>query len=182
MQRQFSQTSSTSVHIGDSDQKTDPLVINFNGNATQLSDQRFSFDLNSTGNNVNINAPLSGSGFIALDKNGDGKINNGSELFGPSTGNGFAELAKYDSNHNGWIDGSDAAFNQLKVWSKNADGSDQLSSLASLGIGAISLQAVSTPFEIKTASNQLLGSVRSSSVALNENGTAGVVQQIDLTT
>ena len=61
-------------------------------------------------------------------------------------------------------------------------GSDQLSSLASLGIGAISLQAVSTPFEIKTASNQLLGSVRSSSVALNENGTAGVVQQIDLTT
>jgi hypothetical protein len=157
-------------------------VINFNGSAAQLTDQRFAFDLNSDGStNQQINFAQPGSGFLALDKNGDGKINNGSELFGPNTGNGYSELAKYDGDHNGWIDGNDAIFNQLKVWTKDASGNDQLSSLASLGIGAISLQAASTPFDIKSAGNQLLGSVVSSSVALNENGSVGSVQQVDLT-
>ncbi|MBI3902915.1 MAG: VCBS repeat-containing protein [Nitrosomonadales bacterium] len=180
MQRQYSKTSTTTVHAGDAARKTDPLVINFNGTAAQLSEQRFAFDLNADGQKELINAPASGSGFLALDKNGDGKINNGSELFGSGTGNGFSELAQYDSDHNGWIDENDAAFQKLKVWARDAAGNDKLSSLASLGVGAISLQAASTPFDIKTATNQLLGSVQSSSVAINENGTVGSVQQIDL--
>ncbi len=180
MQRQYSETSTTSVLMGDA-KKSDPLVINFNGTAAQLSDQRFAFDLNSNGQQEQINAPLSGSGFLALDKNNDGKINNGSELFGPATDNGYSELAKYDSDHNGWIDANDPVFQQLKVWTKGANGSDQLNSLASLGVGAISLNSVATPFDIKTATNQLLGSVKSSSVTINEDGTAGSMQQIDLT-
>lgn len=106
---------------------------------------------------------------------------NGSELFGPATGNGFNELAQYDSDHNGWIDESDAVYRQLKVWTKDAAGNDSLNSLASLGVGAISLHAIDTPFDIKTAANQLLGSIKASSVYLNEDGTAGSVQQIDLT-
>ena len=181
MQRQYTETSSTSILLGDAARKTDPLVISFNGGAAQLSDMRFSFDLNMDGKTEQINTPVSGGGFLALDKNGDGKINNGGELFGPGTGNGFDELAKYDSNHDGWIDENDPVFKQLKTWTKNADGSDSLTSLASSGAGAISLQAASTPFDIKTAANQLLGSVRASSVALKDDGTAGVVQQIDLT-
>jgi hypothetical protein len=181
MQHQYSQTSTTSLHIGDPVRKTDPLVINFNGTAAQLSDQRFAFDLNSNGKTEQINAPQSGSGFLALDKNEDGKIGNGNELFGPATGNGFRELAQYDDNHDGWIDETDPIFNHLKVWTKNAGNNDQLSSLTSIGIGAISLQSISTPFDIKNTSNQLLGSVLSSSVALNNNGSINSVQQIDLT-
>lgn len=181
MQYQYSETSSTSVKLGDAARKTDPLVINFNGTAAQLSEQRFAFDLNSDGQKQQINVPTSGSGFLALDLNNDGKINNGSELFGPSTGNGFNELAKYDSDHNGWIDENDTVFKQLKVWTKDAAGNDQLNSLASLGVGAISLNSIATPFDIKTATNQLLGSIQSSSVAINENGSVGSVQQIDLT-
>ena len=181
MQRQYSETSSTEVRMGDAARKTDPLVINFGGTTAQLSEQRFAFDLNSDGKNEQINAPLSGSGFLALDLNNDGKINNGSELFGPGTGNGFGELAKYDSDGNGWIDENDSVFKQLKVWAGGAEGSGKLSDLASLGIGAISLHSIATPFDIKTASNQLLGSIKSSSVYLNENGSVGSVQQIDLT-
>lgn len=181
MQRQYSETSSTSVRMGDAARKTDPLVINFSGTAAQLSEQRFAFDLNSDGTNEQINSPLAGSGFLALDINGDGKINNGSELFGPASGNGFNELAQYDSDGNSWIDESDDVYRLLKVWTKDAAGSDSLSSLASLGVGAISLQSIETPFDIKTAGNQLLGSILASSVYLNENGTAGSVQQIDLT-
>lgn len=181
MQRQYSQTSSTSVKLGDAARKTDPLVINFSGTAVQLTDQRFAFDLNADGKTEQINFTQPGSGFLALDKNNDGKINNGSELFGPTSGNGYAALAQYDSDHNGWIDENDAVFKQLKVWSKDAGGNDQLNSLTALGIGAISLQAAATPFDIKNTSNQLLGSVQSSSVALNDNGSVGSVQQIDLT-
>ena len=181
MQRQYSETSSTEIRVGDAARKTDPLVINFDGTAAQLSEQRFAFDLNSDGKTEQINAPTSGSGFLALDKNGDGKINNGSELFGPRTGNGFGELAKYDSDKNGWIDENDSIFKQLKVWAKDAAGNDKLSGLAALGVGAISLHSIATPFDIKTASNQLLGNVQASSVYLNENGSVGSVQQVDLT-
>lgn len=181
MQRQYSETSSTSVRTGDAPRTADPLVINFKGSAAQLSEQRFAFDLNSDGTKEQINAPQSGSGFLALDLNNDGKANNGSELFGPATGNGFGELAKYDGDHNGWIDENDTVFQLLKVWTKDAAGSDKLSSLASHGVGAISLNSIATPFDIKTASNQLLGTVQSGSVTLNENGTVGSVQHIDLT-
>lgn len=181
MQRQYSETSSTRIQIGDAARKTDPLVINFNGTAAQLTDQRFAFDLNSDGTNEQINFVAGGSGFLALDKNGNGKIDNGSELFGPASGNGYSELAQYDSDHNGWIDENDAVFQQLKVWSKDAAGNDSLQSLAALGVGAVSLQNVATPFDIKNANNQLLGSVKSSSVALNEDGSVGSVQQLDLT-
>ena len=181
MQHQYSETSSTSVRVGDAPRTADPLVINFNSTAAQLSDQRFAFDLNSDGTTENINMPTSGSGFLVLDKNNDGKINNGSELFGPGTGNGFSELAKYDSDHNGWIDENDPIFKQLKVWTKDASGNDKLSSLASHGVAAISLNAIATPFDIKTASNQLLGTIQSSSVTLNQNGSVGSLQHIDLT-
>jgi len=181
MQYQYSETSSTSVKLGDAARKTDPLVLNFNGTAAQLSEQRFAFDLNSDGTNEQINAPRSGSGFLALDLNNDGKVNNGGELFGPASGNGFGELAKYDSDHNNWIDENDAVYQLLKVWTKDAGGNDKLSSLASTGVGAISLNSIATPFDIKTATNQLLGTVQSSSVTLNENGSVGTIQQIDLT-
>lgn len=182
MQRQYTETSTTRVRVGDAAQKkTDPLVVNFNGTAAQLSDQRFAFDLNSNGSAEQINLPMPGTGFLALDKNNDGKVDNGSELFGPTTSNGFSELAKYDTDHNGWIDENDPIYSRLKVWSPDANGGGKLSGLASLGVGAISLQAAATPFDIKNASDQLLASVTASSVALNNNGTVNSVQQVDLT-
>lgn len=61
MQRQYSETSSTNVLLGDAARKTDPLVINFNGTAAQLTDQRFAFDLNADGSNEQINFTRPGS-------------------------------------------------------------------------------------------------------------------------
>ncbi|MFZ4700816.1 MAG: hypothetical protein ACOYMG_12270 [Candidatus Methylumidiphilus sp.] len=181
MQYQYSETSSTSIRIGSAARLTDPLVVNFSGTAAQLSEQRFAFDLNSDGQAEQINTLASGSGFLALDLNSDGKINDGKELFGPVTGNGFSELAAHDSDRNSWIDESDAVFQQLQVWTKDAAGNEALNGLASMGIGAISLRSVATPFDIKSTANEVLGTVRSSGVSLNENGTVGSVQQIDLT-
>lgn len=181
MQRQYSETSTTSIRMGDATRKTDPLVINFDGTAAQLGEQRFAFDLNADGSNEQVNFVGSGSGFLALDLNGDGKVNDGKELFGPATGNGFNELARHDADGNGWIDESGPVFSRLKVWTRDGAGADSLKSLSALGVGAISLHAVATPFDIKTAGNQLLGSVVASSVYLKEDGSAGSVQQVDLT-
>lgn len=96
--------------IKDGDALIDPLVINFSGAGTELSDAKFEFDLDADGTAEMINATSSGSGLLAYDKNGNGVIDDGSELFGPSSGNGFLELASFDNDKNGWIDENDAVF------------------------------------------------------------------------
>ncbi len=182
MERYYHEESSVSIRLGDARQKSDPLVLNFNGNAVQLTDRRFAFDLNSDGKaDEQINFVGSGSGFLAFDRNADGAINNGAELFGTKTGDGFAELAKLDGDKNGWIDENDAAFAQLSVWRKDSAGNDQLTSLKEANVGAISLARVATPFDIKDSSNALQGQIRSSGIFLQENGGVGTVQQVDLT-
>ncbi len=179
MSREYLEQTDVSLRLGDAKMK-DPLVINFGGTAAQLTDTKFSFDLDSDGTADQISFVGAGSGFLALDLNTDGKINNGSELFGPATGNGFSELAAYDQDKNSWIDENDAVYAQLMVWTRDGSGNDTLSTLAQKKVGAIYLGNVSTPFDIKNDQNQLDGQVRSSGVYLNEDGSAGTVQQIDL--
>lgn len=179
MQREFSQENNLSIRKGDG-VKQDPLVINFNGTSARLTDTKFSFDLNSDGNAEQISFAGSGSGFLALDKNGNGSIDNGSELFGTQSGNGFADLSAYDLNGNNWIDENDAVYSKLQVWSKDAAGNNILSSLAKLNIGALYLGNVVTPFDLKNSANALQGQVRSSGIYVREDGTTGTLQQVDL--
>lgn len=182
MARSYHEESDVSIRVGDARQKSDPLIINFDGNAAQLTDQRFSFDLNSDGTaSEKINFVTGGSGFLAFDRNSDGVINNGSELFGTKTGDGFAELAALDSDRNGWIDENDDAYARLSVWTKSSAGTDSLLSLKQADVGAISLARVATPFDIKDSGNALKGQVVSSGVFLQESGGVGNVQQVDLT-
>jgi hypothetical protein len=182
MERYYHTESSVSIRMGNARKTQDPLVINFSGAAAQLSSQRFHFDLNADGNaSEQINFLGSGSGFLAFDRNGDGTINDGSELFGARTGNGFSELSDLDGDNNGWIDENDDAFAHLSIWIKDNTGADILRSLKDMGIGAIGLAHVSTPFSIKDENNDLLGQVQSSGIYLNEDGGVGSLQQIDLT-
>lgn len=181
MQRSYVEESNVSIRLGDAARKVDPLVLNFSGSAPQLTDQRFSFDLNADGQKEQISFVAPGSGFLVFDRNQDGRINDGRELFGPTTNDGFAELAALDDDGNGWIDESDAAFDKLQIWSRDGAGNDRLQSLATAGVGAIALSRVATPFDIKDNANELLGQVRSSGIFLQEDGVAGTIQQIDLT-
>jgi hypothetical protein len=183
MARSYHTESDVSIRLGDAARKTtDPLVINFSGNAAQLTDQRFAFDLDADGTaSEQINFLAGGNGFLSFDRNADGVINDGSELFGARTGNGFAELAALDDDNNGWIDENDAAYAQLSVWTKDSAGVDILRSLREADVGAISLSSVFTPFSIKDEYNDLQGQVRASGVYLRESGGVGSVQQIDLT-
>lgn len=179
MKREFFQETNVSVRKGDGVKK-DPLVINFSGTSAQLTDQKFAFDLNTDGKTEQVSFVGAGSGFLALDKNGNGVIDNGSELFGTQSGNGFADLSAYDGDKNGWIDENDAVYSKLQVWSKDAGGHDQLGTLAQRNVGALYLGNVATPFDLKNGANDLQGQVRSSGIYLNEDGGAGTLQQVDL--
>lgn len=179
MQRSFREESSFTLRAGDA-RKTDPLVINFGGTAAQLQSQRFRFDLAGNGQLENVPLLAGNSGYLALDLNGNGKIDTGRELFGPASGNGFADLARYDSDNNGWIDESDPVFGKLRVWRPGAQGDGSLSGLRDQRVGALFLDNLATPFELRDGANQSPGAVRSSGIFLVENGSVGSLQQIDL--
>lgn len=159
----------------------DPLVINLDSNIANVSDQKFMFDIDADGILDSISQLNSGSGYLALDKNGDGKINDGSELFGTKSGNGFADLAAYDDDGNGWIDENDAIWSKLLIWTKDEHGKDVLYHLKDKGVGAICLESVDTEFSLKSLKdNALNGKIRKTGMFLYENGTAGTVQHLDI--
>jgi len=159
----------------------DPLVINLNGNIADLSDQTFFFDIDADGEKDKISRLAEGSGYLALDKNGDGTINDGRELFGTTSGDGFADLAGYDEDGNGFIDEGDEIFYKLKIWTMDENGKEKLVPLAAAGVGAIGLQNVSTDFALTNEANERKGMIRKTGFFLYENGTAGSIQHVDVT-
>lgn len=160
----------------------DPLVVNFGGSAARLQVERFAFDLEGRGDagSGSLFSLEAGSGYLALDRNDNGQIDDGSELFGPASGNGFADLTRLDDDGNGWIDEADAAFARLQVWLPDAQGKGELLGLGKLGIGALHTGAVDAPFEYRDAGNDLQGKMQRAGVFLFEDGRAGSLQQIDM--
>jgi hypothetical protein len=158
---------------------TDPLVFNLNASSAQLSNTKFSFDLDADGTADQVTNLAKSSGFLALDKNGDGKINDGSELFGAKTGDGFKELSAYDDDGNGWIDEGDSVFNKLRIWQNNDDGTQSLIGLGQAGIGAIFLGNVAGNYNLNPDPNNAQARIASTGMFLREDGTAGTVQHVD---
>jgi len=156
----------------------DPLVLSFDGVLPDLDTQNFSFDIDCDGENDQLSMLKQGSGFLALDKNNNGVIDDGTELFGAQNGHGFYDLRRYDSDKNGWIDENDPIMDGLRIWMKN-DKEDKLVALGELGIGALYLGFSKNSFDIKSEENETLGKIRSSGLFLNEDGTSGVMSQID---
>lgn len=178
MSREFYSEENINIRAGDA--LKDPLVINFSGAATQLTQRDFSFDIDADGTRDQIAFVAPGSGFLALDKNNDGQINDGSELFGTASGNGFRDLSAYDDDGNNWIDENDAVYENLRIWSKDSAGQDQLIALGKAGVGALYLGHIETLFSVKDEENELLGQVRATGLALMESGHAVTMQQVDL--
>lgn len=178
MSREFISHTSREIRAGAA--LKDPLVINFTGHAAELTAHTFAFDIDVDGQADEIAFVGPDSGFLALDSNGDGHINDGGELFGALSGDGFADLAQYDDDGNGWIDAGDAIFARLLVWSRDGGDSDQLVGLLERNVGAIYLGRTATPFALKDDANMLQGAVRASGIYLQEDGGVGTVQQLDL--
>ena len=180
MSRSFREYYQEEYNIAELQRVCDPLVINFDGSVASLSDQKFFFDIDADGKKDEISRLATGSGYLALDQNNDGIINDGSELFGPQSGDGFGDLAEYDEDGNGWIDENDSVWNKLKIWCQNEKGESELYTLAQKGVGAICLQKASSNFALKNADNSDKGFIRSTGIFLYENGSVGTVQHLDL--
>jgi hypothetical protein len=174
VQRQFVSHESLSITTGAA--ATDPLVLNLAGFTGRLAGGDFTFDLDADGTTETLQSPGAGHPFLTLDRDGDGQVTDGRELFGPATGSGFTELAGLDGDANGWIDENDTAFTQLRLWTP---GSDTVG-LADAGVGAIALASAAAPFALKDAHNTLTGISQRTGIYLHEDGTPGTVQQIDL--
>ena len=179
MERSYYEQHNLEIRIGDAARTVDPLAINLGSGPIGLTDAKFAFDLDGDGSAESISFLTGQAGFLALDKNGDGRINDGKELFGTASGDGFKDLAVYDEDENGWIDEGDSVFKELKVFNMNADGSASLLSLGEAGVGALYLGSVQTRYSFKQE-GELQAEMRKSSVYLKENGTAGCLHHIDL--
>lgn len=163
---------------------TDPLVIQLEDAPETISDQKWYFDIDGDGVEEEISQLARGNGFLALDENGNGKIDDGNELFGTKSGNGFKDLSAYDEDGNGWIDENDSVYSKLKIWVKDASGNDKLIGLGQADVGAIYLGAADTQFTHAAAdTNETQAVVRQTGFYLHEStGAAGIVQQIDFAT
>ncbi|MDR1274802.1 MAG: putative Ig domain-containing protein [Candidatus Accumulibacter sp.] len=138
--------------------RIDPLALDLDGDGLETSNFNlqnpiwFDHDLNGSAEGTGwLN---SDDGFLVLDRNGNGTIDDGSELFGDHTPlyegdgtavNGFAALAQEDTNEDGLVDNQDANWNDLRVWRDlNQDGisqSNELFTLSELGIQSLTVAA-----------------------------------------
>ena len=158
----------------------DPLTLNFDCDLRSLANKSFQFDLNCDGEKEELSSLQPGSGFLALDLNDDRKINDGQELFGPTSGHGFAELAMHDSDFNGWIDENDPVFAKLLIWQPEEAGESRLLTLAEAGVGAICLTHDINSFQLKDQKNRLMGEVAATGIFLTEDGEVRAMQEIKL--
>ncbi len=127
-------------------QQSDPIILDLDGDGYEMTSYRdgAKFDLLGTGQEVNTAFVTGGDAFLAIDRNGDGIVNSGKELFGDQNGaaNGFEELRKLDSNNDGLINREDDDFEALRLFKDNGNGiteEGELVSLAEAGIEEIDL-------------------------------------------
>lgn len=180
MSRSFKEAYSKNITFGNP-ALCDPLVINLNTTSAHVTDQKFYFDLDADGTLDSISHLSAGSGFLALDKNNDGIISDGSELFGVHSGDGFLDLAAYDEDGNNWIDERDSIFDRLRIWTKDASGKDVLCAIGKAGVGAIYLGNAQTDFSLNSQKDNTTNArIRKTGIFLYENGACGTVQHLDM--
>ncbi|MBZ0093956.1 MAG: hypothetical protein K8H75_01060 [Sulfuricella sp.] len=133
--------------------KKDPLILDLNGNGIETVAPNLAnpilFDHDADGVKTATGWINPDDGFLVMDRNGDGSINDGTELFGDSTplyaggtaADGFAALAQEDTNGDGLVNAADANFAELRIWRDlNQDGESQAGELQTLeeaGINAL---------------------------------------------
>lgn len=167
----FKQTASSEERIGISLEelgvkKVDPLVLDLGGEGIDLTEagKGAIFDVTADGKLDSTAWVKGNTALLTYDRNGNGVVDNGSELFGDQNGaaHGFAELAKYDSNNDRIINILDPVFKALKLY-RDLDGDgkmsqNEFSTLSQNGIKALNLNFSRDNTDIKGNSLIMNGS------------------------
>ncbi len=164
-------------------QASDPLVLDLDGDGIELTnvDDGVWFAIDANGEKRQTAFVTGGDAFLALDRNGNGQIDDGKELFGDQNGakDGLEELRKYDDNQDNVIDSKDSIFTSLRLFAdSNMDGLSQaheLKSLKEMGIAAISLDGQDVNQTI--SGGNLLTKISS---FLRADGTSGLAGDVNL--
>lgn len=159
-------------------QTTSPLILDLDGDGVETTPISFgtAFDHDANGFAEATGWVSTDDGLLVRDLNGNGLIDSGRELFGNNTllangsyaANGFAALASLDSNNDGVINVSDAAFTQLRIW-RDANGNGvtdagELGTLASSGITSINTAYVDSALpDVYANEHRQLGTYTNSS-------------------
>jgi Ca2+-binding RTX toxin-like protein len=162
----------------------DPLVLDLTGsgiNLTSVGSDSPMLDINADGFVVHTGWVGAGNGILVDDKNGNGLVDNASEMFGGPGVNGFAALAQDDTNGDGVIDSNDAIFTELKVWRDlNGDGvvnPGEMESLADAGIAAINLSATA-----QTGVTNAGNTIMSTGTFTRTDGTTSAIDDVSFNT
>jgi Lectin C-type domain/FG-GAP-like repeat/RTX calcium-binding nonapeptide repeat (4 copies) len=162
----------------------DPLIIDLNNDGLQLISLENSstrFDIDADGYTENTAWVSPEDGILTIDLNGDGTINNISEIFSEHYGDGTPNsglnaLSTLDSNQNGIISATDAQYNQILVWQDlNQDGISQANELKTLsqhGINSINLNG------LPTQTIQDGNIIRTRSIFNRNDGTLGQIADV----
>ena len=159
-----------------------PIIVDLDGDGIEMKSIKKSkarFDMNGDGGSDDTGWIGKGDGFLVIDRNSDGLINDVSELsFGaenPNAASDLEALAALDNNGDKVIDAKDARFGELKIWvDADLDGvtdAGELKTLAELGIKSIGLAAQHREGTAKLGENILL----STAVFTRENGSTGTL-------
>jgi VCBS repeat-containing protein len=140
-----------------------PVVIDLDGDGVELVDRAAStvrFDVAGSGQAVRTGWVGADDAFLALDRNGDGKITTGAEISFTGDLEGAVSdlegLRAFDSNGNGFLDSGDTRFGEFRVWQdRNQDGVSQAGELQ--GLGELGFQALNLTQNLTGASAAVTG-------------------------
>ena len=149
-----------------------PIVLDLDGDGIRTLSiaAGVQFDLGADGKPVQTGWVSRTDGLLVMDRNRDGTINDGSELFGSSTtladgskaADGYVALSELDSNNDGKVSAADAGFADLQVWvDANSDGVSAYAELKSLGTLGISSISVVTERVIQQDNGNIVGLISS---------------------
>jgi Ca2+-binding RTX toxin-like protein len=169
--------------------RVDPLTLDLDGDGLETvgidPESPILFDHDGDGVKTATGWVKPDDGFLVLDRNGNGTIDDGTELFGDSTPlyaggtavDGFAAIAQEDTNHDGKVDAQDARFADLRVWRDlNQNGISESGELITLqDAGIVSISTAKTEHSIQLSNGNQIADLGG---FVRADGTEGALVEI----